>query len=330
MNVTLACEDGAHCQAHKFSQSFLHPTKNFPVATLPLSMMMKQKLQHTTKAKAGLKRKIELVEVKPNKTHADIKSKPPLKSELIIQLKMLQDKYNALHSDHKQNIELIKCLNDKVERLEHKESSKIWESKILPSSVSIQTEEIILCHKCDFEAEDKYELDAHTWELHDTEASEDIVTCWYCGDDFETKSDLMKHRKREHVDRVNICKKYAKGVCPFDEGSCWYYHTKTGKDSGTKSTDFTCRICDKTYSHITDFMRHRRCAHYHMVPQCFNMYQGTCVFGEEKCWFKHEKNEDAHNNENKKDIDENETVTQKMLDMMEKFTKRLIEIEDKL
>ena len=132
--------------------------------------MMKQKLQHTTTAKAGLKRKIELIESKPNKTHVDIKLKPPLKSELIIKLKMLQDKYDFLESDHKKNIELIKGLNDKVGRLEHQDSSKINRSKILSSSVSTQTEEIILCHKCDYEAEDKYELDAHTWELHDTEA----------------------------------------------------------------------------------------------------------------------------------------------------------------
>ena len=97
---------------------------------------MKQKLQHTTTVKAGLKRKIELIESKPNKTHADLKSKPPLKSELIIQLKMLQDKFDALESDHKNKIELIKCLNDKVGRLEHQDSSKIKGSKILSSSVS--------------------------------------------------------------------------------------------------------------------------------------------------------------------------------------------------
>ena len=135
---------------------------------------------------------------------------------------------------HKKNIELIKWLNDKVGRLEHQDSSKINGSKILSSSVSTQTEEIVLCHKCDYEAEDKYELDAHTWELHDTEANEDIVTCWYCDDDFETKLDLMKHKKREHADRVNNCIKYAEGVCPFGEDSCWYHHIQTGKYSGTK------------------------------------------------------------------------------------------------
>ena len=140
----------------------------------------------------------------------------------------------------------------------------------------------------------------------------------------------MKHKKREHTDRVNNCKKYAEGTCPFDEDSCWYHHTKTGKCSGTKSSDFTCKICDKTYKHITDFMRHRKCAHYHLVPQCFNMSQGKCIFGDEQCWFKHERNEQDHNNENIKDIEENQTVTQKMLDMMEKFTKRLMEIEDKI
>ena len=158
---------------------------------------------------------------------------------------MLQDKYVALESDHKKNIELIKCHNDKVGRSEHQDSSKIDRSKILSSSVSTQTDEIILCQKCDYEAEDKYELDAHTWELHDSEANEDIVTCWYCDDDFETKLDLMKHKKREHEDRVNNSKKYAEGVCPFGEDSCWYHHTKTGRCSGTKSSDFTCKICLK-------------------------------------------------------------------------------------
>ena len=68
-------------------------------------------------------------------------------------------------------------------------------------------------------------------------------------------------------------------------------------------------------------MRHRRCTHFDMVPQCFDMSQGMCFFGEEKRWFK---------NENKKDIYENETVTQQILDMMEKFTTRLIEREEKL
>ena len=184
-----------------------------------------------------------------------------------------------------------------------------------------------MCHKCDYEAEDKYELDANIWELHDTEANEDIVTCWYYDDDFETKLDLMKHKKREHADRVNNCKKYAEGTCPFDEDSCWYRHTKTTKNSRTKSSDFTCKTCDKTYSHITDFMRHSKCANYHLIPQCFNMSQGKCIFGDEQCWFKHERNEQDHDNENIKDIEENQTVTQQMLDMLEKLTKPLLVLE---
>ena len=87
---------------------------------------------------------------------------------------------------------------------------------------------------------------------------------------------------------------------------------------------------NKTYSQVTDFMRHRRCTHFDMVPQCFHMSQGMCFFGEEKCWFKNENNAQPHTNENKKDIYENETVTQQILDMMEKFTTRLIEREEKL
>ena len=51
----------------------------------------------------------------------------------------------------------------------------------------------------------------------------------------------------------------------------------------------------------------------------------TRIFGDKQCWFKYEKNQQNHNNENIKDNEENQIVTQKMLDMMGKFTKHLIE-----
>ena len=35
-------------------------------------------------------------------------------------------------------------------------------------SVSVQTDEIFLCHKCSFEGEDIYDLEAHTYSEHST------------------------------------------------------------------------------------------------------------------------------------------------------------------
>jgi hypothetical protein len=70
-----------------------------------------------------------------------------------------------------------------VRQFEENNSSKV--DKLSESdSVSGQTEEIILCHKCDFAAEDKDELDAHTYTEH---ASENYLTCRYCEYGFESK-----------------------------------------------------------------------------------------------------------------------------------------------
>ena len=50
------------------------------------------------------------------------------------------------------------------------------------------------CEKCGFEAEDLYQYDAHTWEVHD----EDSLECKFCDEAFENKGDLMSHNKEEH------------------------------------------------------------------------------------------------------------------------------------
>ena len=66
--------------------------------------MMKHKMQNDTKT--GMKRKIENVS-KVTKTKA------PLKSDLIIQLKELQVKFNTLEVTNKKNIDIIEGLKEK-------------------------------------------------------------------------------------------------------------------------------------------------------------------------------------------------------------------------
>jgi hypothetical protein len=74
------------------------------------------------------------------------------------------------------------------------------------------------CDKCGYEAESLYVLNAHTWEVHD-----DSIECNFCEDTFENTGDLMKHKKKEHTEKVDICWNYAGGKCVFEEknaGSC--------------------------------------------------------------------------------------------------------------
>ena len=75
--------------------------------------------------------------------------KSATKAELIVQLESLMQKYDALEEENNKNIGVIKALKEE----------KAMVVKISDTlSQESQTEcEIILCHKCDYEAEDRYE-----------------------------------------------------------------------------------------------------------------------------------------------------------------------------
>ena len=48
-------------------------------------------------------------------------------------------------------------------------------------------------------------------------------TCKYCGDKFECKNNLMKHRKQQHEKIIATCREYIKGNCIYGY-DCWYKH----------------------------------------------------------------------------------------------------------
>ena len=113
---------------------------------------MMKNLQHTNKAE--LKKKINLVD------HSTAsKKKAPLKSEIINQLKEMQDKYSAIEIENKMNQEPINSLQLEVKELTEKRAI----NKPVLTSALVQTDEILLCHRCGFEAEDIYNLEAHTY-----------------------------------------------------------------------------------------------------------------------------------------------------------------------
>ena len=61
------------------------------------------------------------------------------------------------------------------------------------------------------------------------------------------------------------------------------------------------------------------------VPPCKNARNKSCWYGDEKCWFKHTETCDQEN-----EINENQEITAKILDMMETFTKRIMYIENQM
>ena len=185
------------------------------------------------------------------------------------------------------------------------------------------------CEKCNYAAEDMYDLDAHTWTEHEElsyfESGSKPFSCNLCEEVLQTKGDLMKHKKDEHNDKVNTCWKFDAGYCSFGDDKCWFIH-----DEEKKSVEYPCNQCEKVFVTQTDIMEHRKKHHKQLVQLCKNENNGTCIFGFKKCWFRHDN--EQTNNKNKKhekDIEENKEVTQRMFEMMETITQRVIQIEMK-
>ena len=102
-----------------------------------------------------------------------------------------------------------------------------------------------------------------------------------------------------------------------------------------RKKEFICRVCDKRFTNKNDFMQHRKKEHVQNVFFCKNALKGTCRFGAKKCWFNHSDNEitytSGNENENGENLQNmNQEMMEKLFEMMEKFTQRIIQIENNI
>ena len=95
--------------------------------------------------------------------------------------------------------------------------------------ISLDSQAVQVCDKCDYEAEDLYDFDAHTWVMHMSyeEDKDNLVVCNLCERRYADKHDLMYHSKEAHPERVNICWHFLAGNCPFGEEKCWFIHNSS-------------------------------------------------------------------------------------------------------
>ena len=162
------------------------------------------------------------------------------------------------------------------------------------------------------------------YEFHAELNDDYAIACHYCGNHFKNKDDLMIHRKKSHEERVTRCRFFMEGKCTFGD-ECWYSHKTNARKT---VTEYTCKICEQVFKFKAEFMKHKRHEHVESVPVCRDALNGTCHFGNTKCWFKHEEIENFDGNENGNNF--NQEVIDKIFDMMENFTKRIMEIENNL
>ena len=62
-------------------------------------------------------------------------------------------------------------------------------------------------------------------ESFQSENQETKLICNVCKEEFNTKDALMKHKKKEHPDKVRPCTDYSAGTCIRSNEQCWYGHT---------------------------------------------------------------------------------------------------------
>ena len=215
------------------------------------------------------------------------------------------------------------------------------ETQTIEIDADNEIEESFNCKTCEFEADDIYDLDAHWFS---TKCGDSLIACHFCEMNFQTKSDLMKHRKHNHPEKVNICQNFLGVGCNLGEDACWFSHKTTTINKDTYMSNFKCTDCDKHFGNKFEFMHHRKQDHQESVPLCKKGTYGTCWFGPKNCWFTHdEKQTSIENDSDEKNGDEidhpkkekekekihyNQEVFEKLFGMIEKITERIIIMEN--
>ena len=254
------------------------------------------------KTRTSTKRK-SLTEI-PGKQAKKLNSN--VESDLQKSLDTLQNKYDDLLIENKKNLEKICLLEKKVEYL--------------------QNPPFFRCDECEFPAEDLCDLGEHIYLTHNYDNSGDSYNCNYCEESFDSKNELMIHKKNDHEENVSICKYFLKDMCAFNDENCWYSHKKFDDSSCHKEMNkFICVICEETFDKKNEYMIHKKNLHGSNISICKNYKnQMTCHFGE-NCWFRHE-----NNSKNILENQQNDKITEQILNMLEKFTERMLLLENEV
>ena len=269
-----------------------------------------------------MKRKIESKAPGVTKTSklevTETKKKAQTKNELMVKYNDLLKVHEDLIKVHKNSLLRIDSLEKDFALQEKKDSSSKQE-------VEVQTDDSETCNECEFPARDIWELGEHIYEFH-TLKSYGEFECSFCHERFGRKKDLMEHRKREHVEKVGTCRSFNNGTCAYGSEAFWWSHA--GGLKNQNQINYTCSLCDKVFQDRAQLMKHRKVDHEHAVSMCNHALNGTCHFGSENCWFRHNDSKLKNTNEkDEKNIDNNQEVLEKLFEMMEKFSDRIVHIE---
>ena len=146
-----------------------------------------------------------------------------------------------------------KHLEEKLIKLENESRSNSSQ----PNVVKADSGDILmLCNECEYPAEDIFDLGEHMFKIHSSRyegEGEVSFACEICNDRFLSNIELKEHGEKHHRDSRNL----------------------------------KCKFCDACYQNKKELMWHNKEMHIETVSTCWNYSLGTCVFGEQACWFRH-------------------------------------------
>ena len=128
----------------------------------------------------------------------------------------------------------------------------------------IRIKHMLSCAECDFYCNNKRVFETHKLQIH----SNNCITCRICGENFETKSNMMSHRKTEHPKSVADCDKYKNGECRFSSKTCWWSHDLQRVVENRSGDVFKCFTCKETFTNKSRMMLHKKEKHRHLVRSC--------------------------------------------------------------
>ena len=76
---------------------------------------------------------------------------------------------------------------------------------------------------CKFSAE-------RCWWCHEASKNESGINCFNCSKAFQTKGEMMNHRKQEHASNVMKCENFLTYTCRFRANFCWFLHGEDLKE----------------------------------------------------------------------------------------------------
>ena len=233
----------------------------------------------------------------------------------------MKEKYEKLLVQNKTNLEKIAVLNEKVANYETEANRK-------QETVSVESQTTMECEDCGYPSDDLEDIGEHLYQCHgpNDENAQESINCYLCGWKLKSKRDLMLHRKERHKQNVRMCLYFAQGCCEFSDEDCWYQH-KTKNSLLTQTLkEFKCSLCGQSFTLKSDFMNHRKREHPQKISICKTYINGSCKFGNEKCWYTHVEK----HSEMEEIIDNNPEMITRIFDMMEKFAERFELIENQL